>query len=156
MVVFNGCFVELKKKKQVIVRGMSNTYLKIPNEKNFRSENFDFLSLKNLSAGHFLWNPNSRRYHWNLLFCYFNCERNYEYDVLKSKNLWFLLNKNINLIKTRQTRKWKVPNPLVRDEPCASAHIRIANQIKSVMSWSSREKEECNFDTVYFVKRKCF
>ena len=46
MVVFNGCFVELKKKKQVIVRGMSNTYLKIPNEKNFRSENFDFLSLK--------------------------------------------------------------------------------------------------------------
>ena len=63
MVVFNGWFVELKKKKQVIVRGMSNTYLKIPNEKNFRSENFDFLSLKNLSAGHFLWNPNSRRYH---------------------------------------------------------------------------------------------
>ena len=33
MVVFNGCFVELKKKKQVIVRGMSNTYLKIPNDK---------------------------------------------------------------------------------------------------------------------------
>ena len=111
MVVFNGCFVELKKKKQVIVRGMSNTYLKIPNEKNFRSENFDFLSLKNLSAGHFLWNPNSRRYHWNLLFCYFNCERNYEYDVLKVKESLVFVEQKYKLNKNETDSKMESAKP---------------------------------------------
>ena len=41
---------------------MSNIYLKVTIEKNWRSQNFDFLSLKNLSPGHFLENSNSQRY----------------------------------------------------------------------------------------------
>ena len=38
------------------MKGMSNIYLKAAIEKNWRSQNFDFIKLKNLS----------RRYHWIL------------------------------------------------------------------------------------------
>ena len=41
---------------------MSNIYWKVTIEKNRRSQNFDFLSLKNLSPGTFLGNSNSREY----------------------------------------------------------------------------------------------
>ena len=48
-------------------KGMSNIHLKnVTVEKNWRSQNFDFLSLKNLSLGQFLESSNSRRYHWIL------------------------------------------------------------------------------------------
>ena len=42
---------------------MSNIYLKFTNEKNWFSQNFDFLSLKNLSLGQFLESSNSCSYH---------------------------------------------------------------------------------------------
>ena len=38
---------------RVISKGMSKIYLKITIQKNRRSQNFDFQSLKNLSPGHF-------------------------------------------------------------------------------------------------------
>ena len=41
---------------------MSNTYLKVTIEKKWRTQNFDFLSLKSLSPGQFLGSSNSRRY----------------------------------------------------------------------------------------------
>ena len=44
-------------------KGMSNIYLKGTIEKKGPSQNFDFLSLKNLSPVHFLGSSNSRRYH---------------------------------------------------------------------------------------------
>ena len=44
-------------------------------------------------------------------FFYFNFERNFE--VLKSKSLYFLLNKNINLIKTKRNRKLKILHALL-------------------------------------------
>ena len=37
---------------------MSNIYLKVTTEKNWHSQNFDFLSLKNWSPGQFLGAPN--------------------------------------------------------------------------------------------------
>ena len=43
--------------------GMSNIYLKVTIAKNQRSQNFDFLGLKNLSPVHLLVSFNSRRYH---------------------------------------------------------------------------------------------
>ena len=43
---------------------MPSNYLKVAIEKNWRSQNFDFLSLKNLSPRQFLKSFNSRRYHW--------------------------------------------------------------------------------------------
>ena len=41
---------------------MPNIYLKVTTEKNQRSRNFDFLSLKNLSPGQFLGSSYSCRY----------------------------------------------------------------------------------------------
>ena len=57
------------------------------------------------------------------LFYYFNFERNYE--VLKSKIPCILLNKNINFNKNETESK--LENLHTRDEPCATAHTRIAN-----------------------------
>ena len=45
-----------------INNGMSNIYLKVTIETNF-SQNFDFLSSKNLFPEQFLGNSNSGRYH---------------------------------------------------------------------------------------------
>ena len=76
-----------------------------------------FLGLKNLSPGHIFGNSSSpfqlknqkpgSKTVW--LFYYCNFERNY--DVLESNNSpCILLNKNINLIKTKRNRKWKMPH----------------------------------------------
>ena len=43
-------------------KGIPNIYLKVTIEKNWRSQNFDFQSLKNLSQSRFLGSSNSRRY----------------------------------------------------------------------------------------------
>ena len=56
MDVFNGCssIIEINRLRKEINRllskGMSNIYLKVTIEKNRRSQNFDFLGLKNLLA----------------------------------------------------------------------------------------------------------
>ena len=43
-----------KEINRLLSKGMSNIYLKVTfEEKNWRSQNFDFLSLKNLSPGQF-------------------------------------------------------------------------------------------------------
>ena len=38
---------------RLLSKKMSNIYFKVTVEKNWRSQNFDFLSLKNLSPGQF-------------------------------------------------------------------------------------------------------
>ena len=55
-----------KEINRVLSKGMSNIYLKVTIEKNWRSQNFDFLSLKNLSPGQCLKSSNSHRYLWIL------------------------------------------------------------------------------------------
>ena len=52
-----------KEINRLLRKGMLNIYLKVTIEKNCRSQNFDFLSLKNLSPGQFLGGSNLRRYH---------------------------------------------------------------------------------------------
>ena len=46
-------FSSLKEISKLISKGMSNTYLKVATEKNSRSQNFDFLSLKLFSQDSF-------------------------------------------------------------------------------------------------------
>ena len=41
----------IKKINRLISKGMSNIYLKVTFEKNWRTQNFNFVSLKNLSLG---------------------------------------------------------------------------------------------------------
>ena len=43
---------------------MSNVYLEVFIEKKWRTQNFDFPSLKGFSQGEFLGTSNSNRYHW--------------------------------------------------------------------------------------------
>ena len=47
------------------------------------------------------------------LFCYFDIERNY--DVLKSKSPWSLLNKSANLNKNETESKMENPTHIYRE-----------------------------------------
>ena len=55
---------------------------------------------------------------------YFSFEKN---SVLKSKSPCILLKKNINFDKNETESKIENHTHFKRDEPCVSAHIRIAN-----------------------------
>ena len=89
------------------------------------------LSLKNLRSG----GQNCLR-----LFYYLNFERN-DY-VLKSKNSWILLNKNINFNKKqKEIENGRSYTQFQRDKPCASVRIRVT----TVMSWSSQKKKRPSF-----------
>ena len=56
----------IKELNKLLIKGASNIHLIIKIEKNWRSQNFDFLRSKNLWPGHFLESSNSYRYHWIL------------------------------------------------------------------------------------------
>ena len=121
-----------KEINRLSIKGMSNVYFKVTTEKNWRSQNFNFLSLKNLSPSQFLGKPrltqisfNFKNSCWNSkireiweqncvwLFYYFNLERNYE--VLKSKSSCILLNKNINFNKNETKSKMDNPTTSFRE-----------------------------------------
>ena len=59
-------FSSVKEINRLISKEISNIYLTVTTEKNRRSQNFTFLSLRNSSPGQFLGSSNSRRYHWIL------------------------------------------------------------------------------------------
>ena len=48
----------------LLSKGMSNIYLKVTVEKKWRTQSFDFLSLKSSPPGQFLGSSNPLRYHW--------------------------------------------------------------------------------------------
>ena len=52
-----------KEINRLLIKGMSNIYLKVTIKKNCCSQIFDFLNLKNLSPSQFLGSSNSGRYH---------------------------------------------------------------------------------------------
>ena len=85
-----------------------------------------------------------------MLFYYFYFKRNY--DILKSKSPWFLLNKNITFKKTRRNRNLENPAHNFREVNLVLL-LGKESQIKSknVMSWSSRKKKECIFETLFFL-----
>ena len=92
----------IKEINRLISKRMSNIYLKVTTEKNWRFQN---LGSKNSSPGDFLGTSNSSRYNWILqivvaflksenweqkrdwLFCCFNFERNYAFCWTKSWTL---------------------------------------------------------------------
>ena len=53
-----------KEINRLLSKGMPNIYLKVASEKKWRTQNFDFKSLKSSSPGQFLGSSNWRRYHW--------------------------------------------------------------------------------------------
>ena len=102
-------FSSVKEISRLISKRISNILLKFIIEKNWRSENFDFLSRKNCIQVSFwgaltqadiiefsnflvqLKNSEVSEQNYGWLFYYFYFERNY--DVLKSKSRCILLNK---------------------------------------------------------------
>ena len=128
-------FSSIKEINRLISKRMSNIYLKVTIEKNWHSENFDFLSLKSSSPVQFLRSSNSRRYHWifkllvtikksevweqncvRLFFC-FDFERNYV--VLKSKSPCFLLNKYIETESKKENLVQKQPPDVFCEKRCS-------------------------------------
>ena len=128
-------FSSIKEINRLISKRMSNIYLKVAIEKNWHSENFDFLSLKNSSPVQFLRSSNSRRYQWIFkllvaikksevweqncvrLFFYFDFERNYV--VLKSKSPCFLLNKYIETESKKENLVQKQPPDVFCEKKCS-------------------------------------
>ena len=99
---------------------MSNIYLKVIIQKNWRFQNFDFLSLKNLPTRSIFGELQLTQISYNFqTSCYklkikklcvaflFNFERNY--DALKLKSPCILLNKNINVNKNEAGSKMGNP-----------------------------------------------
>ena len=87
------------------------------------------------------------------LFYYFNFERNY--DVLISKSPCILLNKNINFNKKETGSKLERSTHSFRETNLVLQLIKeLQIKSKTVMSWSSREKKEGIFYTVYFARKK--
>ena len=115
-------FSSVKERNRLSSNGMSNIYLKVTIEKKWRTQIFNFVSLKGSSPALFLgeapthadiieilnfllqltsqWSV-SKSIWW--LFYYFYFERNY--DVLKSRRPCFLLNKNVNFSKNELQSK---------------------------------------------------
>ena len=155
-------FSSINEVNRLVSKGMLKIHLNVAIEKNWRSQNFDFLSLKNLSPGQFLESCYSRRCHWILklpvgtvVFYYFNFGRNY--NVLKPKSPCILLNKNINFNKNETESKMKNLTHIFK-ETNLLLQLILEFQIKSktVMSWSSRKKKEGIFCTVNFVRKEFF
>ena len=163
-------FSSVKEINRLISKEMSNIYLNVTLEKNWRSQNFDFLSLKNLSLGQFFVSFNSRRYHWILkflvatyksevweqncvwLFYYSNFERNY--DALKSKTPCILLNKNINFNKNGTESE--IPHTILeRQTLCFSSYNN--RKVKVKLRWvGARERKKRAFLYRLFCPKKIF
>ena len=83
------------------------------------------------------------------LIYYFSFERNF--DVLKSKSPWILLNKNITESKIENpTHSFRETDVVLQ----AIKELQIKS--KTVMSRNSLKEKQGIFCTVYFVRRKFF
>ena len=148
---------------------MSNIYLKVTVEKKWRSQNFDFLSLKILSLGQFLGYPTladiiefsiflfqlKNQKSESKIVCGFSITYfGKNYGVLKLESPCFLLSKNINFNKNETKSKMENPTNSFREMNYV-LQLVSESQIKrkTVMSWSSQRKKECIFCNVYFVPR---
>ena len=90
------------------------------------------------------------------LFYYFNFERNY--NVLKSKSPYFLLNKNVNYNQNEMESKMENSTHSFRKTNFVLRLLQESRikKSKTVMSWRSRKKKEGAFCTAYFVRKKFY
>ena len=122
--MFFNSFKEINRLRKYINRLLSqrtqNIYLKVTIEENWRSQNFHFLSLKNLSTVPFNFKTScytlkirglGAKLVW--LFYYFNFAKNY--NVLMAKSPCILLNKNKNFNKNEMKSKMENPTPSFRE-----------------------------------------
>ena len=133
-----------KETNRLISKRMSNVYLNSSYWAKLKFSKFRFsASIKSRLRG-----PGVSAYKW--LFYYFIFERNY--DVLKSKILYLLMNKNINFNKNEKVnRERKIPHTLLnRQALCFSSYKNCELKMK-LMSWSFREKKAAFFNLRKFL-----
>ena len=130
---------------------MSNTHLEVIIEKNWRSQNFDFLSLQNSSPSHVLGKLQLTQISLN--FKTSCCIIRY-YDVLKSKSRYKTT--IYTLIKTKRNRKWKISHTILeRRTLCFSSFENHKLKVK-LSGVGARDRKKVHFFKVYFVSRKLF
>ena len=110
-------FSSIEDINRLLSKRLSTIYLEVFIEKKWRTQNSDFINLKSLSKLRVatykseVWEQN---YMWLLYYLYyFYFERNN--DVLKSKIVCFLLNKNINFSKNKTELKMENPTHNFRE-----------------------------------------
>ena len=149
---------------------MSNIYLKVTIEKKWRTQNFDFLSLKSLFLGQFLGYPThadiiefsifllqlKNQKSESKIVCGFSITYfGKNYGVLKLESPCFLLSKNITLIKTRRNRKWKIPQTVLeRWTMCFSSYQN--RKLKEKLWWVEARKGKKNAFFVTFILSQGF
>ena len=127
---------------------MSNTYLKITIENNWRTRNIEFLNLKSFCCNLKITGLGAKLY---VVLLYFYFERNY--DVLKSKNACFLLNKSINFNKTRRNRKWKTSHTVLeRWALCFSSYKNCELKVKLWWVGACERKKEYIFGAFILIE----
>ena len=139
---------------------MSNIYLKVTFEKNWRSQNFDFLGLKNCHQVSFWGAPiHTDIIKFSNFFLQLKNQRSGSKTLCGFSNILILspcilFNKNINFYKNETESKMGNPTHSFREMNLVLQLI-YESQIKSktVMSWISRKKKE---DIFWCYKRSSF
>ena len=153
-----------KEINRLLIQGMSNIYLKVSIEKNWSSQNFDVLSLKNLPPSKFFGELQLMQISLNfktsccnlkirglgaklcvafLVCCYFSFERNY---------MTFSIQRVIYIAK------WKIPSTALERRTLRFSSYQN-RKLKIKLWWigtRERKKKEGMFCTIYFVQRKIF
>ena len=107
-------FSSIKKINRLLSKGMSNVYLKVVINKNWLSQDLDFLILRNFSSGRFRGSPthislkfktswcNLKKevWEWKHVWLFYYNSFEWSYNVLMAQSPCFLLNKNINFKKS--------------------------------------------------------
>ena len=162
-----------KEINRLLSKEMSNIFSKVTiEEKNWRSQNINFLGLKNLSPCQFWGAPthediiefqnfllklkNQRSGNKTVcgFFCYFRFERNY--DVWKSKIPAFCWTKILTLIKTERNRKSKIPHiVLERRTLCFNSFKN--HKLKIKLRWvGARERKKRAFFLPFILSEWIF
>ena len=141
-------FISIKEINRLLNKGMSYIYRKVT------KLTFSKLrSSKSSSPGQFsnfllqLKNEKSR----SKTVCGFSIILILNYDVLKSKSPCLYLNKNINLIKTRRNRKWKIAGTISE-----RWNLRLSSyknrKLKVKVWWvGSRERKKSSFSLMFIL-----
>ena len=166
---FNRCLMDvllisIKDINRLISKSMSNIYLNFPIEKNWHYQKLSFSKFRRFVFG----KPQLTQISLNFkasccnsnvrdlqakgvwVFCYFNFEKNY--DIFKSKDPWFLLNKKLNFNKNEMESKIEDTTHGFREGFSSCKNYELKVKLWRV----GARKKIVHFFNVCFVRKKVF